>query len=73
MAGGFTGMVRNHNEPPMPKTWLERAPGGVWPRTKNFERFYDADNPGDFIYKLGSAHSHHLRKPLKGAGGEALV
>ena len=61
----FTGMVRNHNEPPMPKTWLERAPGGVWPRTKNFERFYDADNPEDFIYKLGSAHSHHLRETVE--------
>lgn len=61
----YKGMVRNHDEPPMPKTWLERAPEGVWPRTKNFERFYDADNPEDLIYKLGAAHSHHLRETVE--------
>lgn len=61
----FTGKVKNHNDPPMPQTWLERAPGGVWPRTKNYERFYDADNPEDLIYKLGSAHSHHLRETVE--------
>jgi len=61
----FTGMVRNQNEPPMPETWLERAPGGVWQRTKNIERFYDADNAEDLIYRMGSAHAHHLRETVE--------
>ncbi len=59
---GYTPMVRNHQEPPMPETWIERAPGGVWERTKNFEKFYDADNPEDLIYRLSSAHTQHIRE-----------
>jgi beta-mannosidase len=63
--GNFTGMVRNQDEPPMPETWIERAPGGVWPRTKNIEKFYDADNAEDLIYRMGSAHARHLRETVE--------
>ena len=61
----YSGAVRNQNESPMPQSWLERAPGGVWPRTKNIEKFYDADNPEDLIYRMGSAHALHLRETVE--------
>lgn len=62
---GYSGMVRNQNESPMPLSWLKRAPEGVWQRTKNFEKFYDADNPEDLIYRISSAHALHLRETVE--------
>lgn len=61
----YSGAVRNQGESPMPLSWLERAPGGVWQRTKNTEKFYDADNAEDLIYRMGSAHSLHLRETVE--------
>lgn len=63
---GYSGVVRNINEPPMPQPWLERAPGGVWQRTKGIEKFYDADNPAAMVYRMGSAHALHLRRTVEG-------
>lgn len=62
---GYSGAVRNHNEPPMPEAWLERAPGGVWQRTKGIERFFDADTPEALVYRMGSAHALHLRRTVE--------
>lgn len=62
---GFTGLVRSIKDCPLPDTWMEYAPNGVRERMRNIEKFYDADNPEDLAYKMGSAHALHLYETVE--------
>ncbi len=61
----YSSMVCSPDEMPLPESWHNISTGGILPRIKNIEKFYDAKTPEGLIYKFGAARSLHLRETVE--------
>ncbi|WP_027630358.1 beta-mannosidase [Ruminiclostridium cellobioparum] len=62
---GYTAKVSRKNPLPWPESWCNHNTNIGHIKLGPVEHYYDADSPGELIYRIGAAHAEYIRRDVE--------